>query len=484
MAHLQSIVWYFVLLILVLRIYEDFSESPGLSGLAFLLYVFDDTHGDTISWLANRHAILATVLGLLTVYTHVRCRRHNGRYFNITCIIPAVCFSMSLLAGETAVTTFAFLLSYACILDTGSRRIRAFSLFPYVIILVVWRVVYQRMGYGAYGTDGYIDPGREPGAFLTRLPQAFAVLLQGQLGILPSDLWMIEQDHIGLVVVACAFVSFVVIAWLFFSLLRYNRNAWFWCFALFAALVPNTAAPPGDRTLLFSGVAAAPLLAQLFIAFIDTLSVRFQKGSRRIVMGLPVTGIAFRKLFLAPLFLLIRSHSIDSFATLSYEAADAIPNVADLSERSLVVVNPPIVELASYLPLIRATRGQSVPKHVRWISSGGMDIRITRISDRSIRVLPSKGFLSNWSDRVFRAARFPMNRGDKVALSDMTVTITEVRLDGRPSAAEFTFREPLESNKYIWMRWDQYRCKTFAFPRIGETVILPVVDYIKLIQTK
>jgi hypothetical protein len=481
MAHVQSIAWYVLLLFVVLSLYEKFSRSAWLAGLAFLLFVIDDTHGDTINWLANRHAIIATALGLLVLAAHDRYRRGQGK--RGAWIGPAL-FVVNLLAGETALATCAYLFSYALFLDPAPRRSRAWSLLPYVSIVVAWRAFYQWLGYGAFGGDGYIDPGREPGAFIERFLQAFAVLLQGQLGFIPSDFWPLSPPEIRWIIVVCAYAFSALFFWLVYSLLRRDRVAMFWCAAMLGAIIPNTAAPVGDRTLLFSGVAAAPLLAQLFSAFFDRMSPLLRRPALRHAMTVLIAAIALQKVLLAPLLLLFRLYSIEALAEISDRAADAIPRVAGLSQRSLIIANPPATDLASYLPLIRATRGQSVPRHVRWFSTATSDITMTRTSERSILVRPSRGFWVDGADRIFRGSRYPMKLGEKVELSDMTATITELAEEGNPAAVEFTFREPLESASYLWMRWDQHQCKTFAPPRVGETITLPAIDGIKLLQNR
>jgi hypothetical protein len=478
MAHLHSIAWYFLLLLLVLSLYERFAPSPSLAGLAFLLFAIDDTHGDTINWLANRHAIIATVLGLLMLMAHDRYR--SGRGGMGAWVGPAM-FGITLLAGETAIAACAFVFSYALFVDPAPRRSRALSVLPYVIIGVLWRAAYQRLGYGAFGGDAYIDPGREFGAFISRFFQSFPVLLQGQLGFIPSDAWTMSLPSTGWVFAACGYGFFAIFLGVVYLLLRHRRIALFWLTAMVGAIIPSTAAPPGDRLLLCSGIAAAPLLAELFSAFIDGLSPLLQRRAWRSAIAVFLAAIVTRKVLFAPLLLIFRINSIDAIADLSDRAADAVPAVADISQRSLIIVNPPFIDLASYLPLIRAAHGQAVPRHVRWFAAATSDIAMTRTSDRSVRVRPSRGFLADRADRVFRSSRYPLALGEAIRLSDMTATVTELRADGNPAAVEFTFRKPLESSDYLWMRWDQHDCETFSPPRLGETITLPAIDALKLL---
>lgn len=91
-----------------------------------------------------------------------------------------------------------------------------------------------------------------------------------------------------------------------------------------------------------------------------------------------------------------------------------------------------------------------------------------------------RGIIVPWW--VFRSERYPLKLGEKVELSDMSITITELRPKGNPAAAVFAFREPLESSRYQWLAWDQHGCHPFSPPRMGETTTLPGVDFAKLLQ--
>jgi hypothetical protein len=476
MAHVQSIVWYLLLLALVSRVYTRLVQPPWLAGLAFLLFVFDDTHADTISWIANRHAVIASVLGLLVFALHVASRAHGGRHS----AWGPLCFAVALLAGETAMTACAYVFAYAVFVDPASRRSRFLSILPYAIVAGSWRVIYQRLGYGAFGSDFYIDPAREPLAFLVRFPQAFVMLVQGALGGTPSDFWGAARPADAWVMAAGALVSTSVFFLLAYPLLRHDKMARFWCASFVGAIVPSTATSPSDRTLLFASVAGAALLAQLFGTVLQRQFWWGQPGRQRTLAAIPMTLLVVRKLLFAPLLFPLRDRTMDWLGQLNDRAADAVPDVSDLADRSLVIPNPPSVDLASFIPLIRATRGQTVPRTVRLFATAGSAMTLTRTSEWELLVRPTVGFVAYGPDQVFRSSRYPLRLGEKVELSDMTITITELRAEGNPAAAVFAFREPLESPKHVWLAWDQHGCHPFSPPRVGETVTLATIDFGKL----
>jgi len=58
----------------------------------------------------------------------------------------------------------------------------------------------------------------------------------------------------------------------------------------------------------------------------------------------------------------------------------------------------------------------------------------------------------------------------------MTARVMTSTPDGRPHEVEFTFREPLESSSYIFMRWEGGRYVPFTLPVKGRFT-LPAQDF-------
>jgi hypothetical protein len=488
MAHVQSLAWYLALLAIVRRVYERLIEPPWVAGLALLLYAIDDTHGDTLNWIANRHSIITAAFGLLALLAHDHARRDEGPAWRAG--IGPGCFAVGLLAGEGAILTLAYLASYAAFFDSGPRRSRAWSLWPYGAIVALWRVGYQWQGHGAFASDGYLDASREPAPFFARLPAAVAVLLQGQFSFTTADAWMWSPDRESARIFACAIALVGLLAVVVVPLIRTDPRARFWCASLLAALVPMSGGIPGDRLLLFSGVAAMALLAKVFAAFLQRLALppggagRRTGRATRVAVAIIVGGLFTRKLLLAPLELPFRASGVPWSYSMNRLTEQEVPDAAGLERRTIIVANPPLMDFASCLLLLRATQGEVLPRRVRWLTAGPSSVTLTRTSDRSLVVRPERGFFAERGDRIFRAARRPMRLGEAVVLSDVTVTISELLPNGKPAAAEFFFREPLESPNYLWRSWNDHGCESLHLPGVGKSVTLPAVDTDKLLWSK
>jgi hypothetical protein len=190
--HVHSIIWFAAVVFLVTILYRRLMVPAWMASLAALLYTIDDSNYFPAMWIANRNLLLSLVFSIGALLMHHRWRRYNS----VSSAIGAVfLLLLSLLATEAGIATFAYLFAYEVFIDRGSIARRALSLVPFFLLIVVWRLVYNWMGYGAFGSGFVVDPVREPlryaGAVMERLP----VLLFGQWTLLPAEMWDIFSDY-------------------------------------------------------------------------------------------------------------------------------------------------------------------------------------------------------------------------------------------------------------------------------------------------
>jgi hypothetical protein len=79
-------------------------------------------------------------------------------------------------------------------------------------------------------------------------------------------------------------------------------------------------------------------------------------------------------------------------------------------------------------------------------------------------------------DRTFRSPRYPFDLGQQIDLNGLSVTISELTLDGRPAVAVFRFSVPLEDASLRWLQWQNDTLVPFSLPSINETRQLPAPD--------
>ena len=301
--HLHSLVWFGVLLLAVGLVYVRLDGSPRAAGLAFLLYAFDDAHGPTLAWLANRNALIAGALGAGALIAHDAWRRRASRAAAV--LAPALLL-LGLLAGELAIGAVGYIAAYALALDEGPLRKRLASLVPAAVVVAAWRACWLAAGYGARGSGAYVDPLASPMAFFAELPLRLAVLIHGQFSAPPSDLAFLAPPTHRPLLVAIAIATVGVVTWILLPYVRRERTCRFWAVGMALSLLPLGATFPSDRLLLFVGIGACALLARPFDDFVGEAKVgALRAGARSFLTGclllLHVVG--------APLLLAVRSRA-------------------------------------------------------------------------------------------------------------------------------------------------------------------------------
>ena len=477
----QNLVWLGLALVVAWLFFRRFTTVRWIAVLALALYAFDDARGPVVGWIANRNALIALVLAVPALLAHDRWRRDDwtaGRWVG-----PAL-FAVSLGAGESAVAILAYLLAHALWLDRGRWRDRALALAPYVVVVVAWRLVYTQLGYGVVGSGIYLDPGAAPSAFASAAAVRIPLILLGQLGLPWSDLASLYPVVGGLgTVLAIAVATFAAIGFACSRLLVRDPVTRFFATGMVLAVVPVASTFPADRLLGFIGLGAMGLVAQLLAA---ALCHRDQLGDGRVRrIGAVVVALVMVvvHVVLAPPLLVMRSRSMIFVGTAMDRADAGIPHTSAITDQTVIIVAAPSDALAGFLPLMRQSRGQPRPAHLYWLATTVTAVRLERVDERTLRVVPSQGFLRYELDQMTRSPRErPFVAGDSVALAGVTIEIERVTDDGRPASVLARFALPLEDPSLVWRRWQGHTYVPYAPPAVGSNETLPAVDFRSLLD--
>jgi hypothetical protein len=122
---------------------------------------------------------------------------------------------------------------------------------------------------------------------------------------------------------------------------------------------------------------------------------------------------------------------------------------------------------------------------------------VTRRDTRTVLVRPEHGFLLppgagvadernalppvefiymyQHLEKFFRGEAFPMTLGQRVELTGVSLEVTALTDDGRPSQARIRFTVPLEDPSLAWLQWNWEKgvYVPFILPAVGETVRIP-----------
>jgi hypothetical protein len=473
LMHLHSLLWFGLLIVIVGAIYRRFgSASQGFS-LALLLFAIDDAHAPLVGWVANRNALCALCCALPALLLHDRQRR--GQFVHGVWLGP-LAFGVGLLAGEVAISVFAYLVAYAACIDRGRWYRRWGALLPYVLVLVGWKITCLALGYGAAGSGLYLDPLREPLEFVRHASERLPVLGLALVAAPFADFWELYPLISPWLRVGVQLLALVVLGVFAFALRRLSNQGarlHFWVLGTVLSLLPMCATFPHDRLLIGPGIGAMAVIAEMLR---DGWARR-----HRFWPALGVGALGAVHLLLAPVLAPLRAASVGQFSELLRASDATLPSGPGVKDQTLILLNPPLDPFAAYLPVYREADGVARPRQQLWLATGVSDLFVTTVDDHRLALRPEDGFLSSSMQLMLRSPRQAWVRGEQVQLDGASVQITELTGDGRPLQIVVRFDRPLADPSLVWRRWQHTGYAPFVLPPIGKTVVLPKAAVLALL---
>jgi hypothetical protein len=492
LMHVHSLLWFCLLIVLAYQLYRSVSGSAVVAGISILLLVVDDVLAGPVGWISNRHAVIAMVFGVLCVWLY-----HQGVSQKKWPYIAGAygVYVLALLASEMGLVTFAYLFAYLLILDRDKWLGRVKRIVPFVLITVVWRLAYTGLGYGATGTLLYIDPLLDPVDFITQALSRYPLLLFSALGFPVADVLLAFSPQAMAVTAAFSLIPLGLLALAVYPALKAHRTAAFWLIGLLCAVVPLVSGIPGNRNLGLVSLGVMGLAGQLFVdvatakrSLLNTLQLVLLK------MAVPLLLVLY--LVISPIVVITNPASTRTMAESQAQVAD-FGSDPDLAQQHLYVINPPGTMI--YIPglLERLFTDEPFPASIGYLSSGFTPVHVERVDARTILVTPEGGYTPLPGpivddatgmvahvhlENVYRALdqttynpRNPTQVGQVVALSEVTIEVTGMTGDGRIAQAAFTFAQPLDDSRYVWLLWDEATStyERVQMPAVGETRVYP-----------
>jgi hypothetical protein len=492
--HLHNVFWYALLLGSVWMVYREFRVTARLPALAFLLYALDDARGQVVGWIALRNASIALIPAFLALVFHHRYRRGWGKGYGV---LAPLCLALGLLGGEVAVAVCGYLVAYAVFMERGSFGQRVRSLLPYLALLLPYRLLYNAHGFGALHSGLYVDPAREPLAFFYCIVSHLPLLLFGQFALLPAELWepaAMIAPWLQPMLYCIVIVGLSVIAKLLWPILQRAAEARFWALGSALATLPVCGTLPQDRLLIATSLGGAALLSYLILALFDShadarASTLVGSHADTRASTLRATrirrGVGYALVFMhcvfAPLFFSVRARDLAMTERILNAADRSVSRKPELAQKTLIMVNPVLSALGTYFPVYRAVKGGPLPAGFRYLASAESALTVERVDAHTLGMRAEGGFLFSVTQRAFRSAFRTFRVGEQIALSDMTVTVTELMPDGTPAAVLARFEKTLEDPSLEWLQWGTRAYVPFTPPKLGERVVLPKVDSFRLI---
>jgi hypothetical protein len=481
LMHAQNIAWFAAILFLLAIIYRQLMDVKWAAGLAALLFLLDGNTYFPVMFVANRGFILSLFLGLVCFYEHHQWRSNRSRH---SLILSMLFLALSLFANEGGASTFAFILAYALVLETGGFWSRALTILPSIVVIVAWRAIYETLGFGLHNVILYIDPIHNPLQFAGAVLPRALVLLGAQIAYVPPELLFVVKPSLMTKAEALYCVPLIAAVAILLPLLRRNKMAVFWFAVMLLAAIPAATVAPLSKNLGFVAVGAYGLMAT-FIASLVNRQLPTWRPYR------VIAWIACVLLLIAHVPGAVVSRAITAWeAPPVFERMDYYGNVCsppDAENKNIIVINAPTGLFLAYTPACKAYHHQPLPRTARTLVPGCSSLTIQRTDDRTL-VIQSRatnlfacedlgpyhvGYaMAAWNGVLGETKTKP---GDQLDLGMLKVEILQTDASGLPSRVAFHFDHPLDSPDFHWVKFDWQACsyQSFNVPPIGGSDTLP-----------
>ncbi len=462
LMHVHSLVWLALLIFLAAKFYRRILGPTWMAGVAALLFAIEDGHALPAGWICNRNSMVAASFGIGCLIAHDVWRREGKRW---AFWLALALWGASLCSKEEGIATSAYLFAYALWMDGSTVWKRFLTLVPYGLLLIVWRVVRDALGFGVAHIGFYVDPFTDAGQFWTALFERYPVLLFGQWAGL-SELWVLFGSTFWRIAVGYVCILGLV----FWPLLRRDRTARFFATGMLLAVIPVCATFPMDRLLMFTGLGAFGLMVRFWNAVFAADGLRPGFVHWRVVAVPVALLLVLLHVVAAPLLLTVRVSAPWGRRELTNAMFPSVRFDRTIEQQDLVVVNPPIAWLVGYCQFNYEHEGIPAPRAVRALAPGMGGLTVRRTSDRTIEVIPHNGYV-NFPDSLLRNEKYPLKIGEQVYLARMTATVLTIE-DERPKNVGFSFETPLEDESLRWVQFQAGEYVPWTPPAVGEEVTL------------
>jgi len=336
----------------------------------------------------------------------------------------------------------------------------------------------------------YVEPVHDPLAYVLQVVRYGPMLLLGQWGLPLSDLSMAWSASAFQVHWLWAVVFLTLVVVLVMPLILCDALARFWTLGMLLSVLPACAAVPMDRLLMFVGLGAMGLLAQVLAVLKGNSCWTPHRAAWRrpahVLAGLLLTI----HVAVAPVQFLVMLHVPKLAGHESSSLTRTYPSDPQLPHQTLVVVDSRSWVVEVFLMHVRDMEHRPLPQRSLCLTTACSAASLTRSDDRTVRVrvhggyLPPQGYwpdcphapvlstvyTTRLLDRAVRGESNPLQLGHAIDLTSVRIEISRLRPDGRPAEATFRFRVPLEDSSLRWLRVTEKGYEAFKPPAIGQTV--------------
>ncbi|KGM41439.1 hypothetical protein JY96_18945 [Aquabacterium sp. NJ1] len=477
LMHLHNLLLYGVMILLVGKLFHELDTDRRQAGTATWLFAGNMLHVFAVAWLASRNQMLCGILLALTVLAYHRWRQGQSALYGV---LAAASLITGLFSAEAAIQTMGYLLAYALFIEQGKPLLNRFgALLPFIVIVLAWKATHSHLGYGSFGSPGYVDPSSNPAGFLTSLMLRLPALMLAQwYGV--SSVMFEQLDRPVQYLYAGG--ATVVLLGLFYAI-HYlgsfkSTLVRFYAAASIIALAPACAGYPFDRLTVNSDIGASGLLAMVLIPVWQQRKqlTGWARGSAKYLILL--IGLIHMVVF--PVGKLVSSAMMKTINT-SGEAlgALALPDAGENSGLHYLLLNAPSAEATYYFPVTREYHGMHNPATMHALGPNNQALTLTRVDDTTLRVDVPTGFKGT----ITRDVRLqPFKVGDTARMGGMTAEVEALTAGGLPRTVRYHFPDSLDNAHWRFFAWREEGLYQVTPPAPGQSLTVASYDIGKAVM--
>lgn len=469
--HLHSLLLYGLIILLVGQLFRALDPNRQQSGLATWLFAGNMLHVFAVAWLASRNQMLSGLFVVLTLLFYHRWRQGGSA---LQGVIAAVFLLLGLFSAEASIQTAGYLFAYALFMEPGKPLIkRLAALVPFAVIVLVWKATHSHLGYGSFGSPGYVDPSSNLPGFSISLALRLPALMVAQWFGVSSAVFEQLGRSTQILYSGTATVALLGLAWAIHALGGFRTAlVRFYAVGSLLALIPACAGYPFDRLTVNSDIGASGMLAVLLLQVWRQRKALtgWALGSAKNVLLV----VGFIHLIVFPVVKLGTSAFMKTIGQAGEaQAALAIPDATPGQTQHYLLLNLPAAESTYYIPLIREYHGRANPTTLRALGPNNQAMTLSRVDDVSLRLTVPTGFKGT----ITRDTQGqPVKVGDTMRMGDISVLVEAVTEDHAPKTALFRFPSSLQNPEWVFLAWKEEGLYRLPPPAVGQSVEIAFYD--------
>lgn len=437
-AHAHSVLLFCILAYLFYRLtlilpnsYLSNHYGIRFAVLAAIVFLLDGQHVATISWVANRNALIATIFSLLCFMAYIRFEREQNY---IQAVVALVSLAIALLSAEAALSICAYLFAYSCFLSSDNSWRRFLKLIPFALLTLAWLLMHQSLGYGAQPSgNAYINPIAHPVTFIARVAERLPVYLFSQLTSSPAGAYWTLGDVIDgfkplysvMAVLTLLVVAIFTRAWLWQTpLRRFALTAWV------LSAIPACMASPQDRLSMVMSLASAWLFA-------DAILCCYQAQRKKLL-----SLLLMLYLLVSPMHLVFGASYMHYEARMINHALQTVEQSKQWRGRDVVLLNVPL-GYNVMITGVRAYYGLTLPESLLFVGNDQGQLTLSKRPDNRLQIIRNRA----WSTGFEAGFRGPGSKafevGQVLKHNVADIKIEQLDKQGLPRQISLQFHKPL-----------------------------------------